>query len=1056
MIEFFIKQHKSVNLVFLFVIAVGINYFINGQKETFPKIGLDFISITTAYPGASADEIEKLITDKIENAIDGVEGRKNYYSTSSEGISSIFFEVDPDSNKTVEEVTDDIEAEIDAIIGELPSDLEQDPIVNEISFGSSEAVISVVFSGKDGDDVEKIKKIIRDFEDDVKKVEGVGRTSKEDYPKTQIWIKANGDLLTKNNIEFQEIVSSVASGNISLPAGSIKNDGEETLIRTSKEYNDLAEIKNRILRSNDSGKDIRVKDVAEVEINYEELSSYSRIQGKDAYRLSVFQTDNGDIIRISSGVKKIIEKYKKEYSDVDIFYVNDVSFYVERRLRILAQNASIGLVLVFLCLILFFNFRITFWTTMGIPFSFCLSIIICYSLGITLNLMSMFGFIIVIGMIVDDAIIVSENIYRRKELGEPLVSAAINGTKEMFVSIMAVTATTIVAFYPLSTLPDIFGKVLGILPQVVIITMLASFIECLFILPGHIANTKDKQGVPSEKKKGSRRWFFKVRKSYGRIIEKLVFHPKKTFALFLIGSFLIVFLIMQRLPFVLFPENAERISVKVETKISNGLEKTEKIIDEIEITAMENLRDGFRESVSVIGLIRQNNTSSKRRSYVGTVNLTINPDSPKTAGELTGELEELLKDVEGVEKLEVSVVVGGPPQGNPVQIDIFGNSNKEIKLVADELKEIVKKIPNTRSVQTSYEEGKKEINLEIDEERASLLGINTRNIAGVVRTAFDGNKVTTLNSFAKFEEEVEVVVKYNDELTQNIDDINNLRVKNAYGERIPIKNFANVKFENSSGKIEKENGSIILSVTGQLEDPQNKEYNSKSINDNFRKTVIPEFKKKYPNLEFKLAGEEEESNKLQRGAIIALLLALAGVFFILTSIFKSYIQPFVIMSIIPFSIIGVLIGLFVNGVPLGMMPMLGVVALIGVIVNDSLVMINFINRLRSGGMEKKMAIIEGSKTRLRPILMTSITTIVGLFPLSYGIGGREPFLEPMALSFLWGIMFGTVILIFILPIIYLIVDDIISFIYKKVFKKEYVIKVGNPIHLNENEKINAV
>ena len=1053
MIEFFIRQHKAVNLVVILIIVVGVNYFINGQKESFPKIGLDIVVISTVYPGASADEVDVLITKKIEDAINGVDGRKRYYSTSTEGLSVITFEVDTDSGANVADVVQDIKDEIDLIKSDLPSGIKEDPFVREISFGSSQPIIEVVISGSENINQERIKNIINEFRREVRSIEGVGRATRGDYQKTQVWVRVNDETLRDKNIEIEEVANAISLGNVSLPAGQVDLEDGQVLIKTSRTYEDVEQIKNRILRSNDAGQVVRVRDVAEVGIAYEELEDYSRIDGRNAYRVLVYQQDNGDIIDIANGTKGLIEKYREKYSDIKIFYVNDVSFYVERRLRILAQNASIGLILVFLCLILFFDFKVTFWTTVGIPFSFCLAIIVTYSLGITLNLMSMFGFIIVIGLIVDDAIIVSENIYRRRELGEGLLSASINGAKEMFVPILAITATTVVAFLPLSTLPDVFGKVLGILPKVVIITMLASFVECLLVLPGHMANINAKKDRKS--KQQTRRWFFKVRNFYGKLITFLLRHPKKSLTVFLFGCIFLAGFMIQRIPFVFFPGAAEVIKINVETKLSNGLPQTEEIIDEMEKKIRENFSGDFRELISTIGVIRNDGGPPKTRTYLGSIAFTIDPDTSKTERELVKELNKELGSFEGVEKLQIRVRRGGPPQGNPVQVDIYGDDLEEIKLAADELEGFIKAITNTRSVQTTYEKGKEEIEVKFDEAKTGVLGINSFNLANVVRTAFEGNLATTINSFPGFKEEVEILVKYNEDKDLKLSDIRNLKIKNNQGERIPLKNFASINFKESVGKVEREDGNAYLSVTGQLEDARSKDYNSSKINALLSTEIIPQMQTKYSDLTFKLGGEQENTSNLQRGAIVAMALSLFGVFFILTCVFKSYTQPFIIMTIVPFSFVGVVIGLFVNSVPLGLMPMLGMVALIGVVVNDSLVLVDFVNRLRAGGMPLMEAVIEGSKSRLRPILMTSITTVLGLMPLAYGIAGKEPFLAPMAMAFMWGLMFSTFVLIFVLPNLYLIFDNVLNFIYTKIFKSEYKIQGRDPIYLNKDQKINA-
>ena len=925
MIAFFIRQHRSVNFIFFFVILVGGYYFVTGQKEAFPAIGFDVVRIQTSYPGASAEEVDKLVTKKIVDVLKNVEGKESITSDSSEGFSSVFFSIDSDAGLTLAEVKEKIRNEVDKIT-DLPDDAKA-PVIAEQGFRNNQSIINVLFAG--GESYEQLRDYVDRFEDDVRNVSGVGKVSKGSYRKSQVWVEILPEELERYEIEISEVVQRIRARNLNVSAGKLEMQNKEFFIKVSQAFTSLKEIENIILRANDDGQAVYVKDVAKVKWELEEASVFMRIDGKEAISVRVFQLDKGDIINIANGVRELIKTYKTSIlpDTVEVFDYDDISFYVKRRLGILSNNATFGLFLVFLCLILFFEFRITFWTTMGIPFSFCLAIIITYSLGITLNLMSMFGFIIVIGMIVDDAIIVSENVYRRNEAGEDLFIATVKGTKEMIIPITAIVSTTIVSFLPLVTLPGIFGKVLGIIPKVVIVTMIASFIECIFFLPGHIANMKLKkkaalensnsQSPPPANTVKTRRWFLFLQEGYSKALALLLRQRVLNLVLAIVFSIATGYFIFKKIPFVFFPGEVERATITMELPITASKEQTREVVDQVERELKTRISEYIRESITYVGQAWKG-SSSRTRSYLATIYITLEPELPIEGEQVIKEVEKIMTELseeQNLVKYDVEQLKGGPPAGKPVDVNLTGTDMNQMLAAANELAEELETFSNLTSITIGSADGKEEVVVSPDEQTANLLGINYDSIGAAIRNAFGAFSTTTANSMQVLNEEVDVVVKYEKKKEQNVAVLSNTLVKNKQGFSIPLKNFATLNYVKTSDVVERDDGKLYINVFAQLVNPRNKAQNATVVNKAIE-AKEKELLKKYPKLTgFSYRGEKESQDELQAAALRAVLLGLFGVFFVLTSLFGSYVQPLIVMLIIPFSVLGVLVGLFINSTP---------------------------------------------------------------------------------------------------------------------------------------------
>lgn len=1066
-IKFFINQAKVVNLLVILLTVLGAGVFIFGQKESFPTVDFNSVYITTIYPGASAEEMEILVTKKVEKAVENINGADEIISITAESRSTVIFEGDPDYPGDFDEVVDEITEAVDGI-RDFPDDAE-DPTIFRLEVEEF-PVVSVFITG-DASTAE-LRKIADQFEERILSYKGQGvkvaEVEMQGYQDREVWVEVDPKKMEVYELDIQDIIRAIQLRNINLPGGTIKLGVKEYLIRTIGQYKDLGDIRNTVVRANDVGNVVYVKDVAKISWQWSELSDYTRVEGRSGIRLSVVKQSSGDIIKTASAVNAVMEEFRQnpELAEKNIKLVSfdDQSYFVKRRLSILASNASVGLLFVFICLIIFFDFRTSIWTALGIPISFAVAMLVANALGITLNLMSMFAFIIVVGMLVDDAVLVAENIYRHRELGMAPKDAAVRGAKEVMLPVLASVTTTIVAFLPLIYLPGIFGDFLGVIPKIVAIALSASFVESLFVLPGHLAHGKRKKVAELDDSSGSegsgenlnekRGWFKKFVEHYGRLLRFLLRHKMAAIALILLTSLGSCITSMSTVPFRMFSGEVDEYAVNITTDIFNPLEKTESIIDKSEEALRLAIGTEVREFISSVGY-QDTQEAPKRRPYIGQVRVIKDPDSKVENKEFIEIMNKAMENIDGVVEYNISQASGGPPRVAPVYVKIYGENLDEMAKAADFVLKGIKGISNVTSIQTSVETGKDELVLNINEKKAAELGVNVSSTAIAVRNAFEGGMATVANNMDIADDDVDIVVKRREENSYNLDDIRSIRLRNNFGRDIELRMFAEPVFKPSFSSIDREDLSRVVSVTAELLDPNSAEYDEGYIGTSLEE-VVASANEQFPNMTTEVSGNQEDDRELMMGAFIAFAVALFAVYAILTALFKSFIQPLIVMLIIPFGVTGVMNGLFIDrfilgrDASIGIMPMLGIVALTGVVVNGSLVLVSFINRMRAAGLDRDEAVLAAAKARLRPILITSITTVVGLIPLAYSdylsknlgidlgpFSASEPFLQPMGVALVWGLLFSTFITLLILPVFYSVIDSMIQRTLEEVLGFDY-------------------
>jgi len=1061
-IEFFLRRSIFGNILTVILIGWGIYVGLTINREAFPNIDFDTVLVTTVFPGASPEEVEKLITNPIEDQLKSVEGIKEIRSYSIENRSGITVIIDPDT-KNPRKVVEDIRSAVDRVT-DLPADVDK-PLVLEITSSLIPVIEVGLFADENKIDYRTLREQAEILENALKQIDGVARIDRRGWLNREYIVKLDPIKIKNNYVGIEQILEGLKQRNINFPGGEVIINGASQVLRTVGELLEPQDIENFFIRSNELGQGIRIRDVGKVVDGFEESLYIDRTNGKIAINLIVLKKEKGDIIRVVEEVKKVANNYKQKLPEgIEVEFINDLSYYVKRRLNVLFNNAIGGFILVVGSLFFFMGWRTALMVALGIPFSLGAALIIFNALGVTLNLISMVGMIIVVGILVDDAIVVSENFYRYLEEGYSTLEAAIKGTSEVVAPVFASVITTIVSFAPLLFVTGIFGKFLFTIPLVVIITLSASLFESFFILPSHLYDI-NKYASHENEIKGESGYFYRFRKKiYEPALAWVINHRWQTLIALVVLFITSIVLQVAVGKFKLFTGAIEAFIIKMKADPSTPLEDMDrfnqyisKYVETLPKEEIENFRTatgivqqnsadpftkrGSNYAMAIIYLTPENKRKRSGEEIVNQVreeiswlldskfkdnaNLKQNPYKPKIFPEfmnLSGKLE----------NLQVDLLRGGPPTGKPVAIEIRGKDYDVLEKIGEEFKERLAKIKGVQNIDDDHELGKKEIHLKIDELTAAITGVSVENIALAVNTAFRGTAPTTIK---KGTEEIDVRLRFDDSYHKNIQTINHIYVLNRMGQLIPIKPL--VKFETKQGyfalnHIDADRSLIVLA------DIDEKTTTSAQVNKEIQK-FMNQIIEKYPGYTVKLGGENKDTEESLESLRKALIVGVIVNFLILSSLFGSILLPFTILMTIPFAIIGVILAFIAHGQPISFLALVGFVGLSGVVVNDAIVMIDFAQSLRKNNpnMSIEEVALNAGSMRLRAVILTTLTTVLGLLPTAYGIGGSDPFLVPLALSFAWGLMFSTLLTLFIIPVLYIKAVNFTIFIKKLLKLKEH-------------------
>ncbi|MCX2718040.1 efflux RND transporter permease subunit [Lentiprolixibacter aurantiacus] len=1024
LIAYFIKYHVAVNVIIIAFFIFGIVGATSLKSSFFPLTDSKNISISIAYPGASPQEVEEGIVLKIEDNLKGLEGVERVTSTSRENTGSINVEIE--KGRDIDFMLLQVKNAVDRVPS-FPSGME--PLV----VSKQEAVRQTISFAISGENIPlaTLKQIGRQVENDIRAIDGISQISVSGYPQEEIEIAVNENSLLAYGLSFQEVSQAVANANILVTGGNIKTNAEEYLIRANNRSYYGDELSNLIIRADASGQTIRLKDVAIVRDRFSETPNASFFNGDLSVTTTITSTNTEDLISSAEKVKIYIDEFNQKYTNVRLNVVSDLSTTLTQRTKLLTENAIMGMALVLIFLSLFLNTRLAFWVAFGLPVAFLGMFIFAGFFDVTINVLSLFGMIIVIGILVDDGIVIAENIYQHYEKGKSPIQAAIDGTMEVIPPIVSAIITTVLAFSIFLFLDGRIGEFFGEVSVIVILTLVVSLIEALIILPAHLAHSKALQRSRKESKTTVGKVFAKLR-NINKLGDRFmswnrdkIYTPALYFAMrykMLTFSFFVFALIVTfgsigggiiRTSF--FPRIASD-RVQVELLMPNGTNEriTDSIITLIEEKAEIVNQELTEQYLQGTGKVLYENVIKRLGPGSASATLTINllpgeerPDAIRS-DVVTSRLRELVGPVIGAESLIYGS--GGNFGGDPVSVSLLGYNIEELKGAKEELKKAMLNNPALKDVSDNDPAGIKEIRLEL-KENAYLLGLNLRTVMNQVRAGFFG---TQAQRFQRGQDEIRVWVRYDRENRSSITDLDEMRIVTPDGSRVPLKEIATYTIERGDVAINHLDGQREIQLSADLEDP--KQTSATDVMAEIRTQIMPEITSRYPTVTPSYEGQNREAGKLLGSLRFVGLTVLFLIYVTIAFTFRSFSQPLMLILLVPFSLTAVAWGHWIHDFPINILSMLGIIALIGIMVNDGLVLIGKFNGNLRQGMAFDEAIVEAGRSRFRAIFLTSITTIAGLAPLMLEQSRQAQFLIPMAISIAYGIGFATVLTLIMLPI----------------------------------------
>lgn len=1020
--KYFIKNNRLTFLITLVVVMGGFYSYLNMNLDLMPKVDFGQTVITAIYPGASAEDVEKGITNKIEDELKGVSGIKKVLSTSIENSAILQIWIDPDASD-FKKVNDDIKAAVDRI-SDFPKAMDQKPLVEPLD----SSIFPVIEVGISGDIPYKdLWEAAYRFEKKLKSLPGVSRLDPYSFNAKEVQVEVSSKKLEQYQISLAQIVGAIQSRNQRAAGGALRSYDNEKNVVTRSEFETPMEVSEAIVKSTFEGFQVKVKDLAIVTEGFEKPRVFSRSNGKNSINFVVYKSDYADIIKTVESIKELSEDFSKKNKNIKIVYSNDTAKIVENRFWVLASNGIQGLFLIWIVLTLFLSFDMALWVSLGIPVSMAGVLIVLNMAGFTLDAISLSGMIIVLGIMVDDAVIVSENIHRhRTELGKSPLNAAVDGLKEVSHAVVATVLVTICAFGPMFFMKGLMGKFIFVIPLVVTVSMAVGLFEALFLMPSHLLHGLEK-GVEFESKR--QKWFFKIKEHFHSSLLFILGHKKKVvvgFFIFLGLTFVFAFKFMD---FILFPSStAESVFVHLETPAGSSLEANRDKTTEVEKLIAKLPKEDVVSFVTRVGVETSPNHFPKFASNLTTIEMNLLPfgKRKRNASEIVEMLKKDVNKLSGFTNITYEMIEGGPPMGSPISLKIVGVDDKERIQLASEVLEYLKSIPGVKSPARDDKAGKAEFKVSLNYPEVSRLGVDLTMVNNTLRMAFDGVKATE----GRFNgQDIGFRVMLDKETRSDEKKIANLKVVNEMGRLIPLGQLA--KFEtntDSLAEIRHFNGETAITISGDVE---------KTVTSSLNVTnqVLAKFNNqdKFKDARIVVSGEAEETVESLESLGWTFIIALFAIYFILVHLFDSFIQPFYVLLAVSFGIIGVTYTFYAHGEPFGFMAMIGVVGLSGIVVNDAIVLVDFVNSLRKKELDSpiEQLVAEGTAVRLRQGLVTTISAMVGVLPMAYGIGGADVFMVPMALAMGYGLLFAVLMNLYILPCVYLTGEEYFSKVFKK-------------------------
>jgi len=1027
LIGWFVNNHVAANiLMFLFLIG-GVVSVKTMRTETFPSIDPKLITISVAYPGATPYEVADGITRRVEKELVGIEGVKRISSTALEGYGVTAVElrdfVDAD------DVYNEIETAVNSLINFPPNDAER-PIISKVKVTPN--VVTLALHGEVGE--ETLRYWADLVEDQLRDLPGIGLTTIRGVRNYQISIEVSEDSLRHFNLSLDDIAKAVNGFSQDVPAGMIESNKGDILLRVQEKNFVAKDFEDIVIKTLDNGTALMLRDVAKIVDGLEDRNLVSKFNNEPAAFIDVKRSASEDTLKVADKVKNYLKEVKLP-EGLEITLEKDETINLKDRISLMLRNGLLGFMLVFLILLLFLDLKLAFWTSAAIPISFLGGLMILSLFGYSMNMITLFALIVVLGVVVDDGIIAGESIFEMQNANKDDKASAVKGLLSVIAPVTVGVATTMAAFAPLAFSTGTLGQIIRIIPPVVILILFVSLIEAYFILPSHLSS-------PSRWSKGI---ILDVRNTFSDLLKRYVsglFLPLVRIAIkyryatlaFFLAIMIITFGMVKHgvVRFVFFPNvEGNEITITAEMPVGTPFATTSEVLQEIEKQALavkDEIDKGQEESIfqSISVIIGEKaaitagpraGTGSGNGNNVGQVKVSLVPSDFRelSAAQIESMIRKRISHIANIERLEFrSSLIGDE---SDVEIQLSHQDEKTLNMAAKDLKEQVKKVNGTTEVSYSYEEGKSEYVFKLNKQGLSL-GLSTTELGRQIRSAFFGLEV---QRFQRNSSEVIVYVRYPKDERESLESLKDMRIRLADNSQVPLSEIADIIEQNGYSKIETVNGKRIVSITA---DVDNAITTPNNVIDKIKSDIIPDIMARYGGLSYSFEGESREQGEdlasLGRNMLIALMI----IYVLLGAQLRSYIQPVIIMISIPFGVVGAILGHYILGYDLTFISFFGIVALMGVVVNDSVVLIDYFNKKVLEGIELQESILLAVERRFRPILLTTLSTSLGLLPVLLEKSLQAQFLVPMVVSLAMGILFSTFVILILMPCLVMIAQDI--------------------------------
>ncbi len=1007
--DFFLNRPRIVTMILIFLSIIGISATLFLPKEATPDITIPMAFIQVIYPGVSAEDIEQEVTNKIENAVEQLDEVDYYtsYVSESSTFTVVHFLAGTDIDQKIRETRD----EITTIRSELPPDIEEPDVSNWSFTDSPVIVISLTSPVSPGE----LKRIAEDIKDEIEKLHGVGQVDIVGALDEEIHVNVDPAKLALYNVSLNSIAQIIKQENFNIPAGTNLIGTNKFVLRSMGKFDTLDEM-GKLVLSADAGRIVTISDIAEIEFTTEERDSYARLNGSDCLNILVTKKTGENLIKTVDEIKSTLAELEKDFPPgTEYTYIGDSSWTVRESNTDLFQNLGWGLLLVFIILLFFLGFRSAIIITPTIPWSLFCGYIFLWTQGYSISHVVTFGAIIVLGMLVDDAIIVTENTMRHLEMGKDNKTAARDSIHEVGGAILAAGLTTFAAFAPMMFMPGITGQFIKFIPIMVIASLAGAILIAHGFTPVFCQHYLKREEHQSKKGKILGGWIEPLIPTYRKLIQRSLKRPFLSAIIAWIVFFIAIGVVASGyLQFELFPDSPfYKYTIDVRAPVGTNIEETNRIVTEVEkrvsdVPEVEYYVASIGDGASETNIHRYSGGSSDNfGSIFGDLAET---KGGRTPPEILGDMRSRVKDITGAD-IEFIGMDMGPPEGAAVEIMLTGKDFTELERISEDVQDILSGVDGIIDIQDNYNPGFPEVQIEIDRERAALHGLTNTWIGAEIRAAFDG---VDAGKFYMEGEEYEIIVQFPQNKRSSIEDLRRINFRNMKGQLIPFSQVATTNITSGIARIIHRDGERTITISAEIDPLSGETANSllQEYMPTLREYNLP------PGYEFNFEGRNKQLEDEFIALLKAMIIGLMVMYIILAVTFDSFHMPLTVLGAIPFACIGVVVGLIVTGNRFGFMPGVGIVSLSGIVINDAIVLIVYINQLRKKGMSIEDALIKGGCDRFRPVLMTSITTIVGILPLAIGIGGGSEFWGPLGWAIIFGLLFSTVLILLIIPSFY--------------------------------------